>query len=85
MPVYKRGDVWWYEFIFAGKRVRESAKTPSKTVARQAEQNRRRALERTLAGLPCDAREQRIRSVTDMVSTYLDRYELNHRASSFAF
>ena len=49
MGVYKRGDTWWYEFVFAGKRVRESAKTTSKTIAKEAEKNRRRALERTLA------------------------------------
>ena len=45
MAVYKRGQVWWYEFIFAGRRVRESVKTHSKTVAKLAEQKRRRELE----------------------------------------
>ena len=34
--------VWWYEFSFAGKRIRESAKTHLKTVAKEAEKNRRR-------------------------------------------
>ena len=37
MAVYKRSDVYWYEFIFAGKRIRESSKSTSKTVAREAE------------------------------------------------
>src|SRR5213075_1164804 len=40
--------IWWYEFSIAGKRVRESANTPLKTIAREAEQNRRRELEKTL-------------------------------------
>lgn len=47
MSVYKRGDVWWFKFRFAGQMVRESAKTDSKTVAREAERARRRELEET--------------------------------------
>ena len=44
MSVFKRGDVYWYEFIFAGKRIRESTKSHSKTVAKEAEKDRRRSL-----------------------------------------
>jgi hypothetical protein len=52
-PTYKHpktgeqvhSKTWWYDFIFAGKRIRESAKTTLKTRARLAEQNRRRELE----------------------------------------
>jgi hypothetical protein len=51
MSVYKRGESYHYEFLFAGKRIRESAHTMSKTVGREAEKNRKRELERTLAGL----------------------------------
>lgn len=85
MSVYRRGDAYWYEFIFAGKRVRESAKTTSKTVAREAEKNRRRELERTLAGLPAQKREDRIKSVNDMICAYLEAYELSHRPKSILF
>ena len=45
MSVYKRGDVWWYKFRFAGQVVRESSKSESKTVAKDAERARRRELE----------------------------------------
>jgi integrase len=45
MSLYKRGDVWWYKFRFAGQVVRESSKSESKTVARDAERVRRRELE----------------------------------------
>jgi integrase len=45
MGVYKRGGVYWYEFAFQGQRIRESAKTSSKTIARDAERQRRRELE----------------------------------------
>jgi hypothetical protein len=30
VSVYKRGDVWWYKFVFNGQVIRESAKTNSK-------------------------------------------------------
>jgi integrase len=45
MSVYKRGNVWWYKFRFAGQMIRESSKSESKTVARDAERSRRRELE----------------------------------------
>jgi integrase len=68
-----------------GKRVRESAKTASKTVAKEAEKSRRRELERTLAGLPAEKRQDRIGSVDDVVKTYLAAYGLTHRAKSILF
>lgn len=45
--VYKRGKkgIWYYSFEFAGKRVHESTKSRSKTLAREAERCRRRQLE----------------------------------------
>jgi integrase len=45
MSVYRRGDVWWYKFRFAGQVIRESSKSESKTVAKEAERSRRRELE----------------------------------------
>jgi len=85
MAIYKRGDVYWYEFVFAGKRVRESAMTGSKTVAKESEKSRRRALERTLAGLPAEERKDRIKRVKDLVTAYLEGYELGHREKSVLF
>lgn len=85
MSVYKRGGSYHYEFLFAGKRIRESAHTPSKTVAKEAEKNRRRELERTLAGLPATDRMDRIKSVAEMVKAYLESYSLAHRAKSVLF
>src|SRR5579872_2110193 len=45
--VYQRGKqgFWWYRFRFGGRIVHESAKTTSKTLARDAERARRRELE----------------------------------------
>jgi integrase len=85
MAVFKRGSTWWYEFIFAGKRVRESAKTSRKTIATEAERNRRLELEKTLSGMPLEKRENRIRSVAGVVKAYEDHYSINHRAKSVAF
>ncbi len=45
MSLYKRGDVWWYKFRFGGQVIRESSKSESKTVAKEAERARRRELE----------------------------------------
>ena len=45
MSVYRRGDVWWYKFRFAGQMIRESSKSESRTVAKEAERARRRQLE----------------------------------------
>jgi integrase len=45
MSVYKRGGVCWYKFRFAGQVIRESSKSDSRTVAREAERARRRELE----------------------------------------
>jgi integrase len=47
MSVYRPAGskIWWYEFQFANQRIRESTKTRSKTLAVNAERNRRRDLE----------------------------------------
>jgi hypothetical protein len=83
MALFKRGDIWWYEFLFARRRVRESAKTTSKTVARLAEQKRRRELEEGFNGFE-DTREERIRKVSEIADEYLANYRLRHKSITFA-
>jgi integrase len=83
MALFRRGDIWWYEFLFARRRVRESARTASKTVARLAEQQRRRELERGFNGFE-DVREDRIRSFGEIADEYLADYALRHKSVSFA-
>ena len=41
----KTVNVWWYKFRFAGQVIRESSKSESKTIAKDAERARRRELE----------------------------------------
>ena len=83
MSVFKRGNIWWYEFHFAHRLFRESAKTASKTVAKQAEQIRRRDLQRGFNGIE-DKREERIRSVSELATEYLNDYCLRHKSGVFA-
>jgi hypothetical protein len=84
MAVFKRGNVWWYEFIFAGRRVRESAKSSRKTVAVEAERNRRLELEKTLAAMPAEKRENRIRSVSDVAKAYEGHYRIITASNRFS-
>lgn len=51
MSVYKRGNIWWYKFRFNGQTVRESSKSASRTVAREAEKARRHQLEESFNGI----------------------------------
>lgn len=83
MAVYRRGDTWWYKFAFAGRMIRESAKTHSKTVARDAERQRRRELEEGYNNIG-DRRDERIQSVSGVAKTYLEQYKLKHRSGTFA-
>src|SRR5579863_7258987 len=83
MAVYKRGGVWWYKFQFAGRMIRESVKTNSKTVARESERQRRRELEEGYNNLG-DRRDERIQPVSSVAKAYLDDYKLKHRSGTFA-
>jgi integrase len=75
MSLFRRGDVWWYEFWFAGRRIQESSKSPSKTVAKNAEQKRRRELEEGFNNF-IDTRQERIRTFRDMAEKYFNSYKL---------
>lgn len=83
MAVFRRGKTWWYEFTFASRRIRESAKTHSKTVAKLAEQKRRREMEEGFNGLE-DKRGERIKSLNELATAYLAEYKIRHRSVGFA-
>ncbi len=51
MSVYKRGDVYSYEFWFRGQRIRESTGLTNKTAAQQAESIRKAGLAEGRAGI----------------------------------
>jgi integrase len=79
----KAASVWWYKFYFAGQYIRESAKTTSKTLAKQAEQKRHRDLEEGFNGL-VDRRDDRIRTLSELAGAYLTGYKLRARSGAFA-
>jgi len=83
MSVFKRGKVWWYEFWFAGRRIQESTKATSKTVAKLAEQKRRRELEEGFNSIE-DRRDERIRTIKEIAKDYLEGYFLRNRSRTFA-
>jgi integrase len=82
MAIFKRGNVWWYEFIFAGRRMRESAKTSRKTLAVEAEKSRRLELERAYVGLPAEEAVRRVHAIADIVKAYRNAYPVSHRPKS---
>jgi integrase len=51
MGTFKRGSVWWYEFMFRGARIRESSHSKIRSVAERLERERRRGLELGTGGL----------------------------------
>ena len=51
MSVYRRGNVYWYEFWFRGQRIRESTGLTNKVAAQQAESIRKAGLAEGRAGI----------------------------------
>ncbi len=80
----KQSKHWWYEFVFAGKRIRESTESTRKTIAIEAEKKRRLELERGYNQVE-DKRQDRIRTVGELTKEFLDAYKLRHpKSSTFA-
>src|ERR1035441_10573496 len=90
-PTYKdpktgkqtKSAMWWYDFTFAGKRIRVPAKTPLKTLARIADQKRRRQLEGGFNRI-ADKRDESIRTIRELADEYLGEYKLRHKSVTFA-
>ena len=84
MSLFQRGDIWWYEFWFAGRRIRESSKSESKTVAKSAEKNRRRELEEGFNNVS-DVRRERVRVMREIADEFFEEYKLRlPQSSTFA-
>lgn len=73
MAVYKRGRIWWYKFRFAGQLICGSSKSTSKTIAKGAEQQRRRELELGFHNLK-NVCIRRVRRLKDVIDEYLVGY-----------
>jgi len=84
MSLFRRENIWWYEFWFAGRRIRESSKSESKTLARNAEQKRRRELEEGYNNFT-DTRKERVRTMSDIADEFFEEYKLRlPQSSTFA-
>ena len=85
MSVFKRGEVWWYKFYFANRLIRESAKTSSKTLPKEAEKNRRRDLEKGYNGLATEDRTWRVLTLSEAAETFLADYRPRHSSNSSSY
>jgi integrase len=83
MAIYQRGQFLRYRFRFAGKQIDESTKTTSKTIAREAERQHRRALEAGYNNFK-ELRENRVRVLQEIIDEYLVGYRLRYRSATFA-
>jgi integrase len=83
MSLFRRGNIWWYSFFFAGQLIRESSRSTSKTIAKSAEQERRRELEAGYNNVK-EVRQNRIRTLEDIIDEYLVGYRLRYRSATFA-
>lgn len=78
----KKSSTWRYRFYFSGRKIDETAKTHRKTLARDAEKQRRLELERVNAGIPAAAPSKRIWTVVEVLKAYKLGYKLGHAAAS---
>ena len=72
MGLYKRGGVWWMEFVVLGVRVRESTHTSNKDLASQAERRRRRRIEASVNGITL---RQRPKKFLDAAAEWVEENE----------
>jgi hypothetical protein len=75
----KESSIWWYEFTFAGRLIRESAKTTRKTIAAKAEERKRLEIQQAGAGMKSETVQDRTRFVAGVIKAYSTAYQLDHR------
>jgi integrase len=91
VSIYKRGDVYWYKFMWQGKLLRESTKQGNDKVARQMEAAHRTSLAKGEVGIRekktvptlsefCEKRFEPWVQSTTAKKTWLDFYRVGLRA-----
>src|SRR5215469_10441690 len=89
--IYKRGEVYWYKFMWQGKLIRESTKQGNDKVARQMEAAHRTSLAKGEVGIRekkpaptviefCEKRFEPWVKTTTAPKTWLDFYRVGVRA-----
>ena len=78
----RQSKVYWYDFTYLGQRIRESANTTRRSVAENAEYERRKSLEKSATGGKIQLiRQKRLKRVADALGEYERAYAVNHRES----
>jgi hypothetical protein len=80
----KQSKQWWYDFTYDGRRHCNAAKTTRKTIATEAERQKRLELEQA-GRKPAVRSADRTASVKERATVYLANYPSNHRAKSVIF
>lgn len=76
MSVYKRGKIWWFNFLFEGRHIQESSGFTNKTAALRAEAIRRADLLNHRAGFK---KSRPAPKFEDFVKDFLEWSKLQHR------
>jgi integrase len=76
MAIYMRGGVWWFEFEFQGRRIRESTGQTNKTAAMRCEAKRKADLLDRRAGF---SQKKLAPKFDEHVKAFLAWSEINHR------
>lgn len=84
MSVFLRGKKYWFKFKWMGRLIRRPAKTRSITVARQAEHNYRRDLEKKFNGIAKDDRARRVQTIAVSVKAFLEDHQKHVEARTYS-
>jgi len=75
--VYKRGKVWWFEFMYDGRRIRESTHQGNKQAAKDIEAARRTSLAKGEVGI---VEKQTVPTVSEFSERFRKQMESAHAA-----
>jgi integrase len=80
VSIYKRGDVYWFTFVFEGKRIQKSTKQANRKAAIDIESAHRTALAKGEVGIAKPKRERR--TIGDLLDALKSKYEEDGKLSS---
>ena len=81
----KQSSVWWCDFMYYGRRIRESTGQTKKTLAVAYETRRRRELETAVAGVPVPKAEDRIRDLKSILEEWIEVRTAGKKAKTRAY
>jgi integrase len=80
MALFQRGHIWWYEFQFEGRRIRESTGLTNKAAARRAEEKRKVDLAERRASIDRPKRPPRF---DEYIPGFLSWSQQQHRPKTY--